>query len=243
MLSVRGTQLIEPKTWWRDYTGRFKQRPFYEDAAMEAAASALAREHIGDTLKWPLTDDDLDTLADFSTASFDRGRDMSALGFEADAVTIFSQTGLPKMILSDALSTANMRLRRRMTIAHELGHIVLHQPLYGGDHRQLDLLSEYRAIPAYCHEAMSKATVDWCEWQASYFGGALLAPRAEIPQVLGEAGQSADSEQDGTVRAIAMIAKIAKHFQISRDAARVRLAQIGLIIPAGTEVLPIADSA
>jgi Zn-dependent peptidase ImmA (M78 family) len=235
-------QSIEPKAWWRDYTGRFTKRPYYENAAIESAALVFVESLLGAST-WPLDDDQLDTLADLSTASFDRARDMSSLGFEADAVTIFSRTNLPKLILSDTLVPPNMRNRRRMTIAHELGHIVLHQPLYTGDQRQLDLLQEYRTIPAYCHDAMSKTSVDWCEWQASYFGGALLAPHMRIRAALESASRSTNPERDGSVEARAMTAIVARDFVISKDAARVRLAQVGFIIPTHVGVLSVSDTA
>jgi len=78
------------------------------------------RETLGDNIHWPITDEDLEFAADMN-ASFDRGRDVDSLGLDVDAVTIFdSHDGRPKIVMNKSLKAPNMRLRRRMTIAHEL---------------------------------------------------------------------------------------------------------------------------
>jgi len=221
---------LHPDAYWRDYTGRFERRPYYADASLEAAAAAFLREMLGREPEWPISDDDLEFIADMAS-SYDRGRDMSELGLDVDAVTIFSSVGPPIIVLSDDLRRPNMRLRRRMTIAHELGHVVLHHRMYRGNELQLDLLGTSLKIPAYCQKAMTVAAVDWIEWQANFFGGALLAPKTEILRIVRETFDSQRTLIDGTVDAQTATQRIADLLDISRDAARVRLAQVGSMKP------------
>jgi Zn-dependent peptidase ImmA (M78 family) len=228
--------MIQPQGFWRDYTGRFEQRPFYDDAALEAGVVQFLREKLDAEPSWPVSDDDLEFIADLS-ASFDRSRDLDELGLDVDAVTVFSQVRQPRIILSERLNAPNMRLRRRMTIAHELGHIVLHQPLYQRNERQLDLLHEFRDVPAYCHNALNTASVDWCEWQANYFGGALLAPSAELLRIRNAVLDDDVVVKDGTLPATRLVSQVASALDISRDAARVRLSQAQLLVSASDQHL------
>jgi Zn-dependent peptidase ImmA (M78 family) len=210
--------MIQPEGYWRDYTGRFEQRPYFQNDALEFGAVQFLRDKLDADPSWPISDDDLEFIADLS-ASFDRGRDLSELGLEVDAVAVFSPVRQPRIILSERLNNANMRLRRRMTIAHELGHVILHQPLYQRNERQLDLLHEFR------------------EWQANYFGGVLLAPKAELLRIRNAALGDGAIVKDGTLPATRLITQVANSLDISHDAARVRLAQVRLIVSASDQHL------
>ena len=106
----------------------------------------------------------------------------------------------------------------------------MHQPLYRKDERQLDLLHEYRDIPAYCQNALNVASVDWCEWQANYFGGVLLAPKKQLLHIRTQALGSDVVVHVDTPQPLRVVT-VAKILDISRDAARVRLAQVGVLTP------------
>jgi hypothetical protein len=232
---------IRPNGIWRDYSGRFENRPYYSDAALEAGATAFLREILGGEPPWPITDEDLDFVADMC-AFFDRGRDMSELGLDVDAVTIFSSGGTPEIVVSQELRPPNFRLRRRMTIAHELGHVVLHQPLYRGNLLQLSLLGDSQKVPAYCIKAMAIAAVDWVEWQANFFAGALLAPKRLILGVVRDLFGDERCPIDGTSDASRAIVAVADRFDISRDAARVRLAQVGVVRARGDDQFSLSQN-
>jgi Zn-dependent peptidase ImmA (M78 family) len=191
---------------------------------------------LGQEPTWPISDDDLEFVADMAS-SFDIGRDMSELGLDVDAVTIFSSTGPPVIALSHSLLAPNMRLRRRMTIAHELGHVVLHHPMYRVNALQLNLLGTSLKVPAYCQKAMTVAAVDWVEWQANFFGGALLAPKAELLRIVRDTFGTERALHEGSIEAGTAVRRIAEELDISRDAARVRLAQVGSLKPKGDDLL------
>jgi Zn-dependent peptidase ImmA (M78 family) len=234
--------VIQPDAYWRDYTGRFDRHPYFREDTLEAGAVRVLEDTLGTGGAWPVSDDDLEFVAD-QHASFDRGRDVGDLGLDVDAVTVFSTTSRPRIVLNASLKSPNMRLRRRMTIAHELGHVVLHQPLYRRDEQQLDLLHEYRFTPSYCHDPMSTSSVDWCEWQANYFGGALLAPKAQLLQLLQRKLGEDITAQERSREAQQAVNLVASSFDISKQAARVRLAQIGFIAPAHDHELWNSQSA
>src|SRR3989338_4654570 len=68
--------------------------------------------------------------------------------------------------------------RYRFTLAHELGHIVLHQHLY--EPRQFHTIEEWKqfinSIPEKDHA--------WYEWQAHAFAGLVLVPAEQLKAVV-----------------------------------------------------------
>lgn len=66
----------------------------------------------------------------------------------------------------------NVETRYRFTLAHEVGHLVLHGALYGTFSTEED----WRAF----HRALSSHVLDRAEFQADYFANCLLAPRAPL---------------------------------------------------------------
>jgi Zn-dependent peptidase ImmA (M78 family) len=76
---------------------------------------------------------------------------------------------------------------------------------------------------------MAVAAVDWVEWQANFFAGALLAPSSLILDAVRKLFGDERCAIDGTSDATRAILAVADRFDISRDAARVRLAQVGFI--------------
>ena len=73
---------------------------------------------------------------------------------------------------------------------------------------------------------------DWREWQAGYACGATLMPRSFITQTVGAVqerlniyGPVAVASPGGQ----ALIAAVTSEYQVSRDAARVRLSVLGFL--------------
>lgn len=221
--------------WWgRDFTGRFPRRPFYKREEIEVrAAEALQKcaEAASISIEHPLTDEILEILADYMTERFDISSDTTTYGVDVDGFTVFARHGKPSVVLNRDLAAPSWRLRRRFTIAHELGHVVLHQPLYERDERQLDLLVRKESVPVYCAKKDIERSIDWCEWQAGYFAGALLIPGRELNSFLTERAEFVEPLTDGTTDADRLIARVSGEFDVSRDAARVRMLQVGTIKP------------
>jgi len=66
--------------------------------------------------------------------------------------------------------------RYRFTLAHEVGHYVLHSDLIGSFHPQ-SVADWSRSILVVDEE-----TYDWLEWQAYSFAAAVLVPRVSLKQ-------------------------------------------------------------
>jgi Zn-dependent peptidase ImmA (M78 family) len=125
--------------------------------------------------------------------------------------------------------------RQRTTLAHEFAHVHLHAYLFEMADRQLTALaSNQRPNRIYCKRdtMLTAPKVDWREWQASYASSALLMPAtyvrrtlAPLHERLGIFGAVPDMSQQGR----ALIDAVVAGYQVSRDAARVRLSVLGLL--------------
>lgn len=103
--------------------------------------------------------------------------------------------------------------RRRFTIAHELGHLVLHKgrPLVV-DHVRVNF-----------RDANSSAATDFEEIQANAFAAELLMPR---DQVLATARQALERATPGTEATV--VRDLAAGFEVSEQAMDYRLMNLGL---------------
>jgi hypothetical protein len=73
---------------------------------------------------------------------------------------------------------------------------------------------------------------DWMEWQAGYICGALLVPSTPARRTLAgymEQHQLYGALALGSTEALDAIRLIMDEFQVSQDAARVRLLQLGIL--------------
>jgi Zn-dependent peptidase ImmA (M78 family) len=93
-------------------------------------------------------------------------------------------------------------LRDRFTVAHELGHYVLHY------------LWAKRKDPNIGPVFATRYGSDRAEWEANWFASAFLMPAGEV-----------SSFMDGSRRSVA---DVAGHFAVSPSAASIRLKRLGL---------------
>lgn len=111
--------------------------------------------------------------------------------------------------------------RRRFTVAHEIGHITLHLPFLMAQDQQPALFSQ----PAGPVQDKSM------EWQADFFAGALLMPRELLVEHFGRAARAGEPIDP---------ARVADVFNVSREAARIRLEELQMLLrvpPGGTPIL------
>lgn len=104
--------------------------------------------------------------------------------------------------------------RQRFTIAHELGHFVLHST-------QKNLFID--ASPTYFRDQKSTKGNDDVEIQANAFAAALLMPKELIHQAISDNNIDYLDEYD--------ISKLAEIFRVSEQALTIRLVRLGLIKP------------
>ena len=71
--------------------------------------------------------------------------------------------------------------RYRFSLAHELGHIVLHAKVF--ESISFSTAAEWKRVIL----EMDEASREWVEWQAYAFAGLILVPRIQLKQTLNEA--------------------------------------------------------
>ena len=106
--------------------------------------------------------------------------------------------------------------RYRFTVGHEIGHWILHKDQAHLPH------------PASVFESKASSTKPWMEWQADYFATCLLMPRRWILKAVEVKGwKSLPPEK--------IIYRISQWLGVSKQAARIRLEELGVIEPSVQE--------
>nr|WP_246204517.1 ImmA/IrrE family metallo-endopeptidase [Devosia marina] len=159
--------------------------------------------------------------------------DLSEDGPEVEGVTLFAAQRKPDVAIAERLTSDDRRSNRfRTTLAHELGHVALHDPLYQEKLAMGDLFAVVAEERLICkRDTMVDAPMtDWMEWQACYFSGALLMPRRAIIDLAKEHGDGiTGAPRYGTEKGANLVADAMDRFLVSHDAARVRLSVLGLL--------------
>ena len=222
--------------WVRDKTGRFRQRPHYRPDELEQlcddAMSRFLRDRHG-RVAFPVSTGDLTVFLERDVDDLDNGCDLEE---GVDGLTVFFPRRRPQVKISSRLQAANYENRLRTTLTHEYGHVLLHGFLFALDDGLGKLFErEPRETRNTCHRDAidAPASTDWMEWQAGYASGALLMPRAELANAVRAFRDAEDLKYRdiavGSEAGWAMIARIAAAFRVSREAARVRLEQRGML--------------
>jgi Zn-dependent peptidase ImmA (M78 family) len=238
--------------WVPDRTGRFAQRPHYDpveiDGECEAVITAFLRQRHG-SVAFPIDTDDLVVLLEREADDVDIYADLSAEGPDVEGVTYFNPSGKPKVRIASRLTEERWAIHRfRTTATHELGHVKLHNFLWVTEGSPAMLFPEDHppaidASPRCKRDTIQPlARTDWMEWQAGYACGSFLMPVTYLKRTVveirakshGSATPPADHDE-----APDLITGVAEHFDVSADAARVRLIQVGVIAsqPVQTESL------
>jgi hypothetical protein len=119
--------------------------------------------------------------------------------------------------------------RYRFTLAHEIGHYVLHGYLY--NHFEFDSIASWSSVI----DTLPERLVDIVEWQANEFAGLLLVSRTGLKEAFEEAvdetksilGSKYKNNLD-IVLDLAVI-PLAKRYVVSEEAMRIRLQRDSLI--------------
>jgi len=223
--------------WVRDRTGRFPQRPYYEglelDSECENIISSFLIEKYG-KVTLPISTNDLTILIEQKTSELDLYSDLSNEGNNVEGMTIFSRNTLPRVLISNFLSTSSSHTNRlRTTLTHEFGHVVFHNFIWAFEQPSL-FKPDSGNLTIKCNRdtIINARDVDWLEWQAGYASGAFLMPLSSIKEIVHQINN--DTNTYGKVSAASeigrkMIAKVQSMFEVSEDAARVRLLKLDFI--------------
>lgn len=228
--------------WLRDRSGRFEQRPFYDqhelDSQCQEIVEGFLRSRNG-AVAYPITTDDLTVLIERDVAELDLYANLARDGRGVEGVTEFRRRRKPSVRIAKYLSESPSRENRlRSTLAHEYAHVVFHGFLWtleGAGRKP----GHRRPLYRRCRRSrvVSAPQTDWMEWQAGYAGGALLMPitplREMVETALAESGGGKFVQAD-TDRHAAIVGRVAEGFAVSRDAAAFRLAKLGYVAPAAS---------
>lgn len=219
----------------RDMVHGFAERPHYEaaelDTIFEQAVTRFLKKKYG-VAQFPITTDDLTMLIEQDVTDLDQYADLSNYGPNVEGMTEFSRNKKPSVRISESVHRFENRLRT--TLTHEYGHVVLHSYLFALADRQMKLEQNQKANAIYCKRdsMLPFGKTDWMEWQAGYASGAALMPKsyvvrtvAEIQGRLGIYGPVPGEGANGQT----LISALVESFQVSREAALVRLKVLGFI--------------
>jgi len=225
----------------KDTTGRFEQRPYYEqeelDVECERVIDAFLRELHGQ-VRFPIATEDILKLIDRDSGDLDVYADLSSLGLEVEGVTEFRPGAKPRVKISSRLSESQALVNRyRTTLTHEYGHVHLHGHLYQMPRTAglFDRPDEPDTMSCHRDGILDAARVDWLEWQAGYACGALLMPIGHLRQVASGALSSLGEQPPvhaSSPAAAQLLRVVAGAFEVSIDAARVRLLKLGFLTAA-----------
>jgi hypothetical protein len=222
-----------------DRTGRFSQRPHYEpkelDRECENIIAGFLKERHG-AAKYPVSTDDLTVLIERDSESLDQFADLSSYGRNVEGLTHFQPGRKPRVRISACLAgDENRQNRLRATLAHEYGHVRFHAYLWDLEPPGPDLLkSNPNASMQICYRdnILDAAQTDWMEWQAGYVCGALLMPASQVRELAGAYLESHGlfgvvGQRD--LHGLALIESARTGFEVSADAARIRLLKLGIL--------------
>jgi len=227
-------------SWFVDKSGRFPQRLFLRpeeiDRDCERIVQRLLQERHG-RIDLPISTEDLVVLVEEHCESIDHYADVSGEGSDVEGMTCFAPDARPTIHISHILSNAPRRENRlRTTLAHEFGHAFYHRAVFDQVFQAPpNMFERTRAEPrTVCKRANMTETAefDWLEWQAGYVSGAVLMPATQIRRfavdLLRDAGVHGTAVI-GTHIADAVEQEAMAQFQVSREAARVRMRKLGLL--------------
>lgn len=180
---------------------------------------------------FPVTAEDLVALVEEHARDLNVYDDISHLGADVEGVTFFSVGVRPTVQISPELSQATNQNRYKSTLAHELGHVVLHDPMF--QLRRADGLfgSLQQAFSVSFRDgAVSDSQADLYESQAWHFCRCLLMPPSEVFQLVTKAlGDELSEIWRESELGQQIISSSARTFGVSEALARIHLTKIGAI--------------
>jgi hypothetical protein len=220
-----------------DPTGRFPQRPYWLerelDRECEIIVERFLRRHRG-KIEYPIRTEDLKTLVEDEAQDLDQYADLSAHGSDVEGITVFEHGRRPSVRLASCLAEDDWRENRlRTTLTHEYGHVHFHGPLFAAHPHAGDLFEPAPLRPEVTSckrdKMIDPPKVDWMEWQAGHISGAVLMPASAVRRTLAHFHERLGSSGPVRLESVAgqgIIQAVVAGFQVSKDAARVRLTRL-----------------
>jgi hypothetical protein len=208
------------------------------DQECEAAVGDFLHRKRG-TVMFPVATDDLACMLESEAKDLDLYADLSAEDGEVEGVTEFRQGEKPTVKISSRLTQAgNLENRLRTTLTHEFGHVHFHNQMFQVETKPPslfhELFVEQEPIQVHANRCKRETVVsldkrDWMEWQAGFVCGAILMPITSLVATVREFRRAncleLSSISEKSSAGVELVAEVARAYQTSKDAARVRLLQ------------------
>lgn len=224
--------------WVPDRMGRFFQRPRYDpeeiDLECESIITAFLQARNG-AVTYPIGTNDLVVLLEQETQDLDLYANPQELGDGVQGLTDFFPGQKPRVRITRELSEQTWRENRlRTTLTHELGHVKFHNFLWSFHQSSTKSLfgSEQASdLTARCKRdtILTSSTIDWMEWQAGYASGTFLMPITPLQRLVEEVISEYRPISVSTPAGHKLITQVQESFQVSAEAARVRLLKLGYL--------------
>jgi Zn-dependent peptidase ImmA (M78 family) len=215
----------------RDRSGRFPQRPHWaigelERKCEEAIIGLLIQRYGFERIAVPT--EALMELVHWLGADLLFQDQLSDHKYDIFGYTDFREKQPLVVIATELMEQHRRNNRLRMTLAHECSHVLLHTWLYAryGAACSQQVCYWKDLLP---HERVT----DWMEWQAGYGGGGLLMPESFIRRTV--AAYCRERRVEGPFKksspaGATLIDRAALTFEVSTEAAMVRLAKLAYLI-------------
>ena len=221
--------------WVNDTSGKLIKRPHFKPEELDRLCENALVEFLIDKYgkpNFPISTGDLEQFLESETSDFDPYADLSSEGRNVEGMTVFLKGKKPTAKISEHLSRLRSDNRRRSTIAHELGHVLIHAGLWG----QRELLVEeadYYSKKCLRKNIINAPVSDWMEWQAGYSSGALLMPKSFVGEIASKVHSLVKS--DAPIKIVSssgagLIQRTKRAFSVSNIATKVRLLQLGYLL-------------
>jgi len=227
--------------WVKDMTGRFRERPHFEPGELDLDAEKMLSDFFipkYGQIVIPIVTDELTLLIEKDTSDFDMFADLSTQGDDVEGMTDFFKDKKPVVKISKFLSEeSSSENRLRTTLTHEYAHVKVHASLWMASQMKFDVC----CIKGPCCKReiiINSPKTDWMEWQAGYISGALLMPITDIKEMVynffiknnlyGSVDVASSLSEE-------LVVRVMQRYEVSRDAARVRLSQLGFLAKTGPQ--------
>jgi hypothetical protein len=217
----------------RDPLGRPIKRPYFKSEELDDQCERIIKEFMdrcSSGFRLPIPTDEIVRMIEADADDLDMYADLPE---GLDGFTEFFVDRKPRVQVSARLSDPRYENRLRTTLGHEYGHVWFHAPLWRQSGKHAD---RRPATPSWvCHRdtIVTAPEKDWMEWQAGYICGALLMPRSNVIALASRVAESYGGAAPVVLETPAgrdLIAQVRKHFQVSEQAAQVRLSRLGLLV-------------
>ena len=217
----------------RDPLGRPIKRLYFKTEELDERCERIIRDFMdrrSGGFRLPIPTDEIVRMIEADADDLDM---YANLPEGQDGFTEFFVDRKPRVQISRRLSDPRYENRLRTTLGHEYGHVWFHAPLWRHSETHSDRRPAARSWRCERDTIVTASENDWMEWQAAYISGALLMPRTNVIVLTNQVAESYGGAAPVVLDAPAgrdLIQQVRKRFQVSEQAAQVRLSRLGLVV-------------